>query len=393
AFQYIDGYVLGTGGSYEFTNGVLVNGVATPIPANPNLTWQTANTTDLGIDVGLWRNKFNATVDVFDRYMTGVPARVSVSLPNTFGGTLAQENLNSYRTQGIEFEIGYKNHSRAFKYDVSGNFTYSRTKDVHVEGENFNNSMAKYRGQNSGRWNDLEWGYTYAGQFQNSDQLLNAPMQNGANGNINKELPGDFRYEDINNDGIIDAQDEKPLFYNSTPKIYFGMTINFAYKGFDMNILFQGAANYTLRYDSVYSQVLAFNGNAPEYFYDRWHKADQFDPNSEWVPGKWPASRLITDVGGMYKESSIWRREASWVRLKNLEIGYSIDGKEQFMKEIGVNKIRFFISGFNLFTITDSFLKPFDPEKVAGGSDKDDPQSGFTYPLSKNYNFGVNISF
>ncbi|MGL2993397.1 SusC/RagA family TonB-linked outer membrane protein [Flavobacterium sp. TSSA_36] len=388
-FQYINGYTLGTGGSYEFTDGTLINGVGTPVPANPNLTWMTASTADIGIDVGLWKNKLTLTADVFDRLVEGIPAKVSVALPNTYGGVLPQENLNSNRTQGFELELGYKNNDHAFKYDVSGNFTFSRTMNKHVEGEAFTNSMQRYLNQKGHRWNDFETGYVYAGQFQNEQEILNAALQNGANGNINRELPGDFKYEDLNNDGIIDGQDQKPLFYNSSPKMFFGLNINASYKGFDFNMLLQGAARYTLRFDGVYGQVLAFNGgNSPEYFFDRWHKEDQFDPNSAWVPGKWPAARLLADVGGIYKESSVWRKNASYARLKSVEFGYTFNSKEQFMKDLGLTKLRFFANGFNLFTLADKFVKPFDPEKIEG-----DTNAGFTYPISTTYNFGVNVSF
>ena len=393
AFQYINGYSLGSGGAYEFANDLITNGVSTPIPANPNLTWQTATTTDFGIDIGFWQNKFTFTADVFDRLVEGIPTKLSVGLPNTYGGELPQENLNSNRTQGYELEIGYKNHARAFKYDVSGNFSYSRTKNLHREGEAFNNSMARYTGQKGYRWNDLQWAYTYDGVYQNEQEIKDGALQNGATGNINRELPGDFKYEDINNDGIIDGQDQKPLFYNSAPKMFFGMTMNASYKGFDVNVLFQGAAQYTVRYTGVYGQVMAFNGNLPDYFYDRWHKEDQFDPNSQWIPGKWPATRLITDVGGMYKESSVWRKDASYVRLKNIEIGYTFEGDQPFMKQIGIKKLRFFASGFNLLTICDPFLRAFDPEKTATTDDGDNEGEGFTYPLTTTYNFGLNISF
>jgi TonB-linked SusC/RagA family outer membrane protein len=393
AFQYINGYKIGSGVSWEFSNDLITNGVSTPIPANPNLTWQTATTTDFGIDMGFWQNKLTFTADVFDRLVEGIPANLSVGLPNTYGGVLPQENLNSNRTQGLELEIGYKNNARAFKYDVSGNFTYSRTKNLHREGEAFNNSMARYTGQKGYRWNDLQWAYTYDGVYQNEQEIKDGALQNGATGNITKELPGDFKYQDINNDGIIDGQDQKPIFYNSAPKMFFGLTMNASYKGFDINVLFQGAAQYTVRYTAVYGQVMAFNGNLPDYFYDRWHKEDYLDPNSQWIPGKWPATRLINDVGGMYKESSVWRKDASYVRLKNIEIGYTFEGDQPFMKQIGIKKLRFYASGFNLLTICDPFLRAFDPEKTATTDDGDNEGEGFTYPLTTTYNFGLNISF
>jgi hypothetical protein len=151
-------------------------------------------------------------------------------------------------------------------------------------------------------------------------------------------------------------------------------------------MLFQGAGIYTVRFSEVYAQVLAFRGNTPAYFFDRWHKTDPYNSESAWVPGKWPVSRFVGDVGSMYKESSIWRKDASYVRLKSLEVGYTISSK--IYKATGIKSIRIYANGFNLVTWTDPFVKPFDPEKLEGLFN-----SGFNYPLTKNFNFGLNINF
>ena len=155
-----------------------------------------------------------------------------------------------------------------------------------------------------------------------------------------------------------------------------------------MNVLLQGAAKYTLYFSEVYAELFAFRGNTPAYFYDRWHKADPYDPDSEWVSGKWPASRTVETVGRMYAESSMWRKDASYLRLKSVELGYTLTNSK--ISAAGIRSLRVYVSGFNLFTFADSFVKPFDPEKLEGAGGN---RAGFTYPLIKSYNVGLNVSF
>lgn len=394
AYQYIPGFVVGSGGSYEFDEGALTTGVSAPSIVNENLSWVTAKHTNIGLDLGLWNNQLILEADVYERLLEGIPRQRNVSLPNTFGGVLPEENLDSEKTRGFEFTLTHNNRINDFHYGISANFSYSRTMNLHVERGEFTNSWDRYRNGAENRWNDIQWGYSYIGQFQSEEELLNAPMQNGDQGNIRRELPGDFKYADINNDGVIDGLDEAPLFYGRNPKMNYGLNINASWKGFDANVLFQGAGRYTVRFSEVYAEVMAFRGNTPAYFFDRWHKEDPYNPDSEWIPGKWPASRSIESVGRMYAESSIWRRDASYVRLKSLELGYSFNFK--VLEEIGIQKFRIFANGFNLFTITDPFVKPFDPEKLEGLGDPNDPNfnaAGFTYPVTKTYNIGLNVSF
>jgi hypothetical protein len=174
----------------------------------------------------------------------------------------------------------------------------------------------------------------------------------------------------------------------------YGFALNASYKGIDLNILFQGSAKYTLYFSEVYAELFAFRGNTPAYFSDRWHKADPYNPDSEWVPGTWPASRTIESVGRMYAESSVWRKDASYLRLKSVELGYTLDVAKY--ARIGIKSVRVFASGFNLYTFADAFVKPFDPEKLEGLGDPNNSgfnRAGFTYPVTKTYNFGVNVNF
>jgi TonB-linked SusC/RagA family outer membrane protein len=387
-FQYVPGYSIGSGGSYEFVEGELTNGISSPTPANNNLTWMTATTSNIGIDLGVLNNRLTMSADVYERLLEGIPAKRSISLPNTYGGELPQENLESRVTQGIDLQIAYNDAiGSEFQFGVTAIFNFARNKNKHIEGEAFTNSWNRYRNQRSNRWSDFTWGYQYLGQFQSVEEILAAPMQNGDRSNILRELPGDFYYADLNEDGVVNELDEAPIFSAGTPKYNYGLTIDASYKGFYINMLFQGAADYTVRFREVYAEMFAFRGNTPAYFYDRWTKADPYNADSEWIPGTWPANRTIGDVGQMYKESSVWRRDASYVRMKTLELGYNISS-EGLMKALSVRNIRVFASAFNLFTIADPFVKPFDPEKIEGAY-----SAGFTYPVTRTFNLGVNVNF
>lgn len=128
-------------------------------------------------------------------------------------------------------------------------------------------------------------------------------------------------------------------------------------------------------------------GNFPEYFFDRWHREDPYDANSKWIPGKWPAARLEQDMGALYtRDSEIWRKDASYLRLKSVEIGYTFDSK--LLKNVGIDKLRLYINGYNLLTFCDPFVKAFDPEKIEG-----DYNAGLNYPLNRTFNFGLTMNF
>lgn len=385
-FQFVSGYTTTGGGGYEFIDGTYTVGAGSPSIVNQQLTWFTSEILDLGFNLGLWDGRFAMEFDVYQRNREGLLAYRNQSLPNTFGGNLPQENLNSDQVRGLDFMVAYKNETNGFRYGVSGNFNYARTKNIYVERGEFLNSMDRWRNGNLDRNNDAVWGFQYQGQFANQEEILNSPIQNGGLGNI-RELPGDFKYQDVNGDGIIDGNDMLPTFWNGTPKMFFGLTLNGSYKGFDFNFLFQGAAKYSVRFNEVYAEILAFKGsNTPAYFFDRWRKEDPYNADSEWVPGTWPASRLIENVGMIYAESEVWRRDASYVRFKSAEIGYTLNSPA--LKSIGLSSLRVFSNAHNIFTITDPFVKAFDPEKLEGLFN-----AGFTYPLQRSFNFGLSANF
>jgi len=385
-FQYLAYYGLNNGG-YAFQSNQYTTGVSSPALINNNLTWVKVNMYNLGMDVSVLDNALSLEFDVYQRERHGLLADRYGSLPNTFGSSLPQENLNSDRTQGIEFTLTHEHRINDFHYSLSGNFNLARTKNLYVERGPFNSSWDQWRNQAANRWNDFIWGYQIDGRFLNQEQINSSPIQNGDNGN-SKELPGDYILKDVNGDGIVNDLDKTPLFWSSTPQVHFGFNIQADWKGFDLYALFQGSAFYTVQFDEVYAKMLAFKGgNTPAYFYDRWHLADPYDPNSEWIPGEWPAIRLEQDMGSFYtRDSKIWRKDASYVRLKTVELGYTFDAS--LLKKVGIAKLRVYANGNNLLTICDPFVKPFDPEKIEGAY-----SAGLNYPISKSFNFGLTADF
>lgn len=384
-FQYVDGYTVG-GGGYVFNDGSYTSGISSPAITNKNLSWLTATITDIGIDLGLFKSRLNIEFDVYQRDREGLLATRALSIPNTFGADLPQENLNTDRVQGFDFMVSYKDKINKFHYGASVNLNYSRTMNRYVEEGEYGSSYAKWRYGQSDRWNDVLWGYKVAGQFQNYEEIIQAPLHEVGSLANTRQLPGSFIYEDINGDGVIDGNDVLPQFYGGQPKLHYGITLNAEYKGFDLNMLFQGSGKYTVRFQEVYAEMLAFNANTPEFFYDRWHLSDPYDANSEWIAGKWPAIRTSDNSAGMYRESEVFRKDASYFRLKSVEIGYTLP--KSIVKRFYVENVRLYANGHNLLTFADSFVKPFDPEKIEGSF-----SAGFTYPLTKSFNFGINVSF
>ncbi|GHT61964.1 SusC/RagA family TonB-linked outer membrane protein [Bacteroidia bacterium] len=383
AFQFVpgytgyNGYVLDAGGKFisGYTSGALVN---------PYLTWTIAKTTDLGIDIGLWGDKLDFSFDLYRRDKEGMPATRLQALPNTFGASLPQENLNSERTEGFEIQIGHRNTVNEFVYGITGNMNIGRTQVTYKERAPFRSSKDRWKNGEVNRWTDIGWGYQVVGQYRNYDEIRNGIMETGSYGN-SRTLPGDYIHLDVNGDGVINDNDRMPIFWNGQPKLSFGITTFAGWKGFDFNMLWQGAGMYSVKYNEILGNVLALdNSNSPAIYYDRWRLADIYDPDSEWIPGRYPATRrLDSDNGANRIESDIQRIDATYARLKNVELGYTVPNKS--LKKTGISKMRFYVNVFNLVVLCDSYLKSFDPEITDG--------NGFQYPLSKSYNFGLNLTF
>jgi TonB-linked SusC/RagA family outer membrane protein len=385
-FQYIAGYNYPAPG-YLF-GGSYINGLASRGVVNPDLTWYTAKTLNLGLDVDLWNGLLSATAEYFVRNRSGLLATKATTLPGTVGTNLPQENLNSDRTRGLELVLSHRNRIGEFSYNISGNISTTRTMLRQVQQTRAGNSYENWRNAQQDRYTNIWWGKQYGGQFTSYSQIYQYNVNTGA-GNQNV-VPGDYYYLDWNNDGVIDAKDESPIAVRDIPLVNFGLTLGAAWHGFDFNMLLQGATQFHVQYAEQMAEPLMYGRSALTQFLDRWHtadpRADVFDPNTVWVPGYYPA------MGSPVAEGTRAVQDASYVRIKSLELGYSLPKK--LLRRIGASNLRVYVNSYNLATFTG--LKNSDPEHpgtVADGADWNYSQGGYKYPMNRTFSVGASITF
>ncbi len=378
-YQFLSGYDY-PGSNYVFgdeaSKGLGFRGLP-----NPLITWYTSKMLNIGTNIDLWNGLIFSEVDFFWRYREGLLGRRVGEVPGTVGATLPEENLNEDLYKGFEFVLGHRNKINDFSYSISANFALTRRLNRRLQEGDAVNSYDYYRGRYSYRYADMGWTLGSNGQFTSMEDIWNSPIQDGKGGSF--QLPGDWKFEDWNEDGIIDEMDKYPNSYEHTddkgnPKITFGSTITANWRGLDLNVLLQGGAGFNVIYFEQLQYPLCFDGNGLAHFYDRYHQ----DEIGNWIPGKWPTTRDPASFGPNYQRAKQTTYDASYLRIKSIELGYSIPSKvTDFLK---IDRFRIFLNGFNLYTFSN--LDFVDPEHPEGSY-------GYLYPIMRNFNFGVNLMF
>jgi len=374
-------------------DGNFVNGLGFRGLTNPDITWYQSRTADIGLDATMWRGLLEITADYFNRYRTGLLGTELLNLPGSVGATLPQENLNSDETRGFELSLSSNMHIGKINLHLGANGLYTRTKWVNFVKAAQGSDYADWLGGESGRYNDVWFGYGYEGQFQSFQQIRAYTVNQGA-GN-RSIVPGDYIYQDWNHDGYFDSGDLHPVAGTngvsgaggtntpSAPIVTFGFNIGLNYKNFDFTALFQGAAGVWISYPIYYSYPLDHNGNSFAMFTNDWHPADPsanpFNPNTVYVPGYYAytgtnINSSSTGPGGI--------SNASYIRLKTLEVGYTFP--TSLLSRVGVKGLRVFLSGYDLLTITG--LKGVDPEHPSD-------LYGEQYPLNHIFSGGLSAKF
>lgn len=398
SYQFLTGYTYPASGSAtglppgSVFDGTFVNGVQSKGIANPVITWYTSKTLDIGADMEAWNGKLGITFDYFRRNRTGLLATQLGSLADVVGASLPQQNLNSDRTEGYDFELSHRSHAGNVYYNVKGTFGFSRTMNVIQVSAAKGNSYLNWNQKNgsnvatgANRYNTVYMGYTSTGQYQNYASIENSPVFVARN-----TVVGDYAYQDWNGDGQINGDDIHPIGNYGLPLMTFGLNLGAAYKGFDANVLFQGAAMVNASFVEQAQQPLWAGGNALVQFLDRWHptdpNADPYSPSTQWTPGYYAYTGTYPTTN-----STGNTHNAAYVRMKSLEVGYSLPNK--WLGHSGIKNARLFFNGYNLLTLTS--LKYLDPEHPSGVSqfNASSQQYDYAYPLDKIYSFGVNVKF
>jgi TonB-linked SusC/RagA family outer membrane protein len=389
AYAYLPGYNYNTGTAIIGGNPLVTS--ADKGLVTTNISWLKSKITDVGLDFTMLNNKVTGSVDYFYRKRSGLLGRRNdVVLPAEVGYSLPLENLNSDAQSGFDLALSYNGRAGQVNYNIGGTFSYSRAKTLSVYNPLFNNSWDQYRNSPVNRYANIDWGYEVTGQFTSQEQINNWPVNNDNRGNKSL-LPGDLIYKDQNGDGRIDQYDERPLGfgYGKQPNINFGFSIGAAYKGFDFHADFSGGAGYTWFQNWELRWAFQNNGNFNNIFADRWHRADMYDLNSAWIPGKYPANRV--NPGSSYssyelngqRNSSFWLHNVKYLRARTIELGYSLP--TAWLAKVKMKKARVYLNGYNLLSFDNLKSYAVDPETT------DD--NGLQFPQSKVVNFGVNLTF
>ena len=359
--------------AYNFGRPYVFNGVGAQtieqgrLP-NTRITWEKATSRNLGVEASFWQSKFTIEADFFYKKTTDILGRRSLAVPTSSGiNRLPYENLNEVENKGVEFALGHNNQIGGVRYFVRPNFTFAKNTMLYAaEPENINPNIAQ-----TGRSINQYFGLQALGLFQSEEEIKASPDQ-GAN-----IKPGDIKYEDVNNDKKIDDNDRVALGYSPIPQMIYGLTLGATFKGLDANILFQGATRVSAYIQNELGWAFFNSGKALEQHLDRW------TPDNP--GGSYP--RMTTEpTANNTRFSSYWLKDASYLRLKNVEIGYNFPAK--WFSRLGISGSRVFVSGQNLLTWDK--LKVADPE---GPGASGNAGRGWFYPQQKVYSMGLNVNF
>lgn len=382
-FGYLSGYNWNQGSAVldgEYVTGLNQRGL--PVT---NLSWTKNTTKNIGFDLTMFGNRLTISADAFRKDITGVPAaRYDVLLPSEVGYSLPNENLNKQAYIGTEAMATWTDHIGDFNYRVSGNITFSRYRNIESYKPRFSNSWDEYRNSSEDRWGGIYWGYQVIGQFQSEEEIKNYPVNLDGQGNTTL-LPGDLIYKDVNNDGVINSMDERPIGFPEgwAPILSFGGNIGLEWKGIDLNIDFSGGAMQGWRQNYELTNAYHNGGNSPAYLLeDRWHRLDLYDPESEWVSGRYPAIRN-GEFAYNNKNSDFWLHNVHYLRISNLEIGYSLP--TWMLKPIHAQKVRIYGSVSNLCSFDNVHQYGIDPEITAAAA--------VVYPQQRTFLVGFNVTF
>jgi len=371
SYNYMTGYQY-SGGFVD--NSELQLGLTSKGLANLSTTWEKHITYNAGIDFGLLNDMLYGAFDVFYKERSGILTTRSGSLPSTFGANLPSENLNSANYRGFEFQLGYRDKIREIEYSIDGNIAWNRGKYGHVEESDFSGSdqYTRLRYQNSGQWISRYFGLEDAGLFQSQAEIDAWPVIQDNNNNTTLR-PGDVKYLDFDGDNKITDLDYHVIGKGDIPEITYGLNISGKWKEFDLSMLWQGATNYSV----------IEPGMRPYQFTPSTMSAVQLD---YWTPENTDARYPRIGISGFNNNkysSTFWLIDAYYVRLKNIQLGYSLP--KLLYKRIGVSELRLYVSAVNLLTISN--VKHSDPEVQSWTGDY------IFFPQQKTISLGINISF
>jgi len=367
AFQYLTMYSYASANSYKMMFGDSeVKYIVPGTVPNENVTWEVAKTWNFGIDGSIYNGLFGWEIEYFHTKRSNILCTRNASIPYYTGLTnnLPDENIGIVKNRGIEFQLSHENRvlNGELMYRVNGNFMYARNTIVYMDetpwGEGYEYMNLTGHPMGSSLY------YVVGGINKTSEDLANHPQLAGA-------TLGDFWYEDLDGDGAITNKDRKRMDLTAVPEIVYGINAQASWRNWDFSMLLQGQARARFYYSPLTDPV---SGNVEKEAAERAWTLTNSDSN-------YPRLGSTISNGGVYS-NTMYYRNAAFLRLKNIELGYTIPQRILGPK-FGAKSLRVYIAGYNLITI--SGLKNVDPET----SD----ESYQTYPQMRIYNTGVKLTF
>jgi len=364
-FRYVDLYNL-KDLNYPF-NGSVTSGAAVTAYNDPNITWETTTMANIGLDATLLNGKIDFTFEYFRKRTSDILREVE--LPQQVGALTGPiQNIGKVDNNGFELGLKYRDKIQDFRYEVYGNLTYIKNEIVDLKGQTMIDGKNILQ---EGHPIDSYYMLHAIGIFQSQEEIDNSPFQTSAT------KPGYLKFEDVNKDGKI-TEDDRKVRGGVIPKLTYSFGLNLSYKGFDLNTFFQGVTDVYTYGDRIGATPLWFGCGLPE----RWL-------TDAWTPERGTSATLpiLTTYEGAlnenYRVNDFWLRNASYLRLKNIQLTYTIPN--HVLKNTMFRNLKVFVNGQNLLTF--SPMKEFDPEKELKGD------TFYSFPSVKSFTGGINVTF
>lgn len=342
---------------------------------NSEVTWEKSIKRNVGLEASLFNSKLSLTADLFDEKRYDILLARNNSAAVIFGESLPFSNYGENYNKGYEVEANFRNTAGDFKYGFSAQYTHAENKIIQTdEALNLPDNQ-----QTTGLAIGQFRGYRVIGFYQSLDDIANSPVSR-VNGTV---IPGDLKYADVSGgangkpDGVLDDQDRLPIGYADVPQNVFGLEPNIGWKGFTLSALFQGVTK-------VNSSVMFTGGNYYSRMLGRWTPENAANAT-------WPAIRPRTTAAPSYTFNDFIMQDASYVKLRNVEVGYAVPSS--LTKRIGIESLRVYVNGQNLHTWT-KFIG-LDPENNQNSAVASSFFAGpaNSIPVTRIFNFGVNVQF
>ncbi len=356
AYQHLQAFTFGN--NYYF-GGSVSPGVNPGVLPNPYITWETSEKFDLGLEGLLWKGALGFELTLFKENRSDILARRNVSVSNVYGFPgLPDENLGRVRNHGFELILTHKGTHGQLNYQISANTAFARSEIKFMDEVPNDEPRKNLTGKPVG-----------AGLYYQADGIFNTQEELNSYPHVPNAQVGDIKILDLNGDGVINGDDQFRFNYTAIPEYVFGLTFDLQYKNFDLNFLLQGQTN-AYNYDDRYPILgnASFDNATVERARDRW-TVDNPNGTKPRADGVQPGA------------NTMWLFDATFVRLKSAELGYSLP--ENVISRVGLTNARVYVSGFNLLTWSKE-IKWADPE-ASGGF--------LYYPQLRMMNLGVNVKF